>query len=151
MALGVQRGLSWAPGTELSVLVPSVRPNPAGTTSATGERECSVHPLHIDCDTCPVSGPACGDCVVSVLLGLPGTRSGTPPGTPVQHQRPRPTVVRSGRPAVELEGVLVGGAPLPADLDLEERRALAVLAEAGLVAGLRVLPAASPVSALRAG
>jgi hypothetical protein len=133
------------------VLVPSVRPNPVGTTSATGERECSVHPLHIDCDTCPVRGPACGDCVVSVLLGLPGTRSSTPPGTPVPNRRPRPTVVRSGRPAVELEGVLVGGAPLPADLDTEERRALAVLAEAGLVTGLRVLPAASPVSARRAG
>jgi hypothetical protein len=147
VALGVQRGLSSVPGPELSVLVPSVRPNPAGTTPATGERECSVHPLHIDCDTCPVRGPACGDCVVSVLLGLPGTRS----SAPAPSQRPRPTVVRSGRPSVELEGVLVGGAPLPGDLDAEERRALAVLAEAGLVAGLRVLPAAAPVSARRAG
>jgi hypothetical protein len=27
----------------------------------------------IDCDTCEVRGPACGDCVVTVLLGpLPG-------------------------------------------------------------------------------
>ena len=25
----------------------------------------------IDCDTCAVRGPACGDCVVSVLLGAP--------------------------------------------------------------------------------
>jgi len=27
--------------------------------------------MHIDCDTCAVRGPACGDCVVSVLLGAP--------------------------------------------------------------------------------
>jgi hypothetical protein len=26
----------------------------------------------IDCDTCRVRGPACGDCVVTVLLGRPG-------------------------------------------------------------------------------
>lgn len=26
----------------------------------------------IDCDSCRVRGPACGDCVVSVLLGPPG-------------------------------------------------------------------------------
>ena len=25
----------------------------------------------IDCDTCQVRGPACGDCVVTVLLGAP--------------------------------------------------------------------------------
>lgn len=28
----------------------------------------------IDCDTCQVRGPACGDCVVTFLLGMP--RSG---------------------------------------------------------------------------
>ena len=27
----------------------------------------------IDCDNCAVRGPACKDCVVSVLLGPPGT------------------------------------------------------------------------------
>lgn len=27
----------------------------------------------IDCDTCQVRGPACGDCVVTSLLGLPGS------------------------------------------------------------------------------
>ncbi|HEV7825721.1 MAG TPA: hypothetical protein VGP02_12530 [Mycobacteriales bacterium] len=27
----------------------------------------------IDCDSCAVRGPACGDCVVSVLLGAPPT------------------------------------------------------------------------------
>jgi hypothetical protein len=25
----------------------------------------------IDCDSCAAAGPACGDCVVSVLLGAP--------------------------------------------------------------------------------
>lgn len=29
--------------------------------------------LHVDCDTCVARGPACGDCVISVLLGQPGT------------------------------------------------------------------------------
>ena len=27
----------------------------------------------IDCDDCAVRGPACSDCVVSVLLGVPAT------------------------------------------------------------------------------
>jgi hypothetical protein len=27
--------------------------------------------VHIDCDTCQARGPACGDCVVTVLLGMP--------------------------------------------------------------------------------
>ena len=27
----------------------------------------------IDCDTCVVRGPACGDCVMSVMLGAPPT------------------------------------------------------------------------------
>jgi len=30
--------------------------------------------LHVDCDTCSARGPACTDCVVSVLLGIPGPR-----------------------------------------------------------------------------
>lgn len=27
--------------------------------------------VHIDCDTCAVRGPACHDCVITVLLGPP--------------------------------------------------------------------------------
>ncbi|MGL5858705.1 MAG: hypothetical protein ACRC35_09945 [Angustibacter sp.] len=27
--------------------------------------------MHIDCDCCEVRGAACGDCVVTVLLGAP--------------------------------------------------------------------------------
>jgi len=30
--------------------------------------------LHVDCDSCSARGPACTDCVVSVLLGMPGPR-----------------------------------------------------------------------------
>jgi hypothetical protein len=30
--------------------------------------------LHVDCDSCSARGPACTDCVVTVLLGLPGPR-----------------------------------------------------------------------------
>ena len=27
--------------------------------------------MHIDCESCQARGPACADCVVSVLLGAP--------------------------------------------------------------------------------
>ena len=30
-------------------------------------------PVVIDCDDCAVRGPGCGDCVVSVILGVPET------------------------------------------------------------------------------
>ena len=30
----------------------------------------------VDCDTCAVRGPACGDCVVTVLLGAPPAVTG---------------------------------------------------------------------------
>jgi hypothetical protein len=30
-----------------------------------------VESLHVDCDTCVARGPACGDCVITVLLGAP--------------------------------------------------------------------------------
>lgn len=29
--------------------------------------------LRVDCDTCVARGPACGDCVVTVLLGAPNS------------------------------------------------------------------------------
>ena len=56
--------------------------------------------MHIDCDSCAVRGLACGDCVMSVLLGAPP------------------------------EGVFV---------DEEQRVALAVLADRGLVPPLRLV------------
>ena len=68
----------------------------------------------IDCDACAVRGPACGDCVVSVLLAGPAghVHDGEPPGAP-------------------------GSGPSP-DLDAAERAAIAVLAGSGLVRSRRV-------------
>jgi hypothetical protein len=54
----------------------------------------------IDCEGCTAKGPACGDCVVTVLLGAP---------------------------------------PDGVHLDETERRALAVLADGGLVPPLRLV------------
>jgi hypothetical protein len=28
--------------------------------------------LHVDCDSCVARGPTCEDCVISVLIGMPG-------------------------------------------------------------------------------
>ena len=61
----------------------------------------------IDCDTCEVRGLACGDCVVTALLGAP------------------PDGVR---------------------LDEDERRALGVLAESGLVPPLRLVAGLAALS-----
>ena len=73
----------------------------------------------IDCDRCEVRGLACGDCVIGVLLGVPGV----PPAIPDEPGRPggRP----SGASAVQL--------------DAPEQRALAVLADQGLVPRLRLV------------
>lgn len=56
----------------------------------------------VDCDTCVVKGAACGECVVSVMLGAPPSR---------------------------------------VELDEAEQRALAVLADAGIVPRLRLVTA----------
>lgn len=78
----------------------------------------------IDCDRCAVRGDACGECVVGVLLGVPGVprRSSDDPA--------------AGRPS--------GAAAL--QLDAPERRALDVLADQGLVPRLRLV--ATPGSPL---
>ncbi len=73
----------------------------------------------IDCGTCAVAGLACGDCVVSVLLGAPEAldRLGsTPTGMPES------TVL----PLMHVED--------------EHAAALAVLAGSGLVPPLRLVP-----------
>ena len=75
----------------------------------------------IDCDRCEVRGPACGECVVGVLLGVPGV----PGRAPADAQPGRP----SGAGALHL--------------DAPERRALDVLADQGLVPPLRLV--AGPV------
>lgn len=59
----------------------------------------------IDCDDCAVRDLACGDCVVTVLLGAP---------------------------------------PGGAEVDEQERRALDVLADSGLVPRLRLVPLGLP-------
>jgi hypothetical protein len=59
----------------------------------------------IDCDNCAVRGPACGGCVVSVMLGA---------------------------------------APDGVELDEAEHRALRVLADAGVVPRLRLVPRDPP-------
>jgi hypothetical protein len=71
----------------------------------------------IDCDRCEVRGRACGDCVVGVLLGVPGV----PPRASSDAHVERP----SGAAAVHL--------------DAPERRALDVLADQGLVPRLRLV------------
>jgi hypothetical protein len=70
----------------------------------------------IDCDACAVRGPACGDCVVSVLLAGPvvHVHEGEPPG--------------------------VEEAAAAPELDAAERAAIAVLAGCGLVPPLRLVP-----------
>lgn len=73
----------------------------------------AVDPVRVDCDSCVVRGPsACGDCVVTVLLGAP---------------------------------------PAGVHLDLEERTALDVLAQAGVVPPLRLVTAVSPDRQIMAG
>jgi hypothetical protein len=71
----------------------------------------------IDCDRCEVRGIACGDCVVGVLLGIPGVPPRVTSDAPVE----RPY----GAAAVHL--------------DAPERRALDVLADQGLVPRLRLV------------
>jgi hypothetical protein len=68
----------------------------------------------IDCDRCEVRGQACGDCVVGVLLGVPGVPQRAAPDAPVER-------------------------PAPVHLEAPERRALAVLADQGLVPRLRLV------------
>ena len=45
-------------------------------------------PMVIDCDTCTAAGPACGDCVVSLLLG--------PPELSAEHERAVGVLAQTG-------------------------------------------------------
>jgi hypothetical protein len=73
----------------------------------------------IDCGTCAVAGPACGDCVVSVLLGMPEVID-------------RPSDTMRNMPE---------SASLPLmHVDDEHAAALEVLAGSGLVPPLRLVP-----------
>jgi hypothetical protein len=87
----------------------------------------------IDCDACAARGPACGDCVVSVLLTGPAT-SARHPGHGA-HRAPD----AAGAP--DLSGAPAGDVPATAaELDAAERAAIAVLAGCGLVPPLRLVP-----------
>lgn len=79
----------------------------------------------IDCERCAVRGPACGDCVVGVLLGIPEVPRGVTTGAAL------------GRPS--------GASAL--QLDAPERRALDVLADQGLVPRLRLVAGPPPHAA----
>jgi hypothetical protein len=73
----------------------------------------------IDCGTCSVAGLACGDCVVSVLLGAPEALD--LPSGPVGDMTESPLL-----PLVHVED--------------EHAAALEVLAGSGLVPPLRLVP-----------
>ncbi len=44
---------------------PDVSPGRGSTSSTDGSA------VLVDCDTCAVRGPGCGDCVMTVVLGMP--------------------------------------------------------------------------------
>lgn len=73
----------------------------------------------IDCGTCAVAGPACGDCVVSVLLGMPEVIDRPGDG---MCDMPETSVL----PRLHVED--------------EHAAALAALAGSGLVPPLRLVP-----------
>ncbi len=70
----------------------------------------------VDCGECTVRGDACSDCVVSVLLGVPGMPAALAGGP-----RDAPFATRRMR------------------LEQDEQEAMAVLAESGLVPRLRLV------------
>lgn len=72
----------------------------------------SVGAMRIDCGSCTMAGLACDDCVVTVLLGPPGLEAPVPL------------------------------APAVAEVPAEHAPALEVLAQAGLVPPLRLVPRA---------
>lgn len=78
----------------------------------------------IDCEGCAVRGDACGDCVVGVLLGVP--------------EVPARGAEGSAGGAEAAGGERPPGASI-VQLDAPEQRALAVLAEQGLVPRLRLV------------
>jgi len=74
----------------------------------------------IDCDSCAMRDRACGDCVVTVLLGTPSVRPDDVPGT---------------------DEIVASATPVPSQVELDgaERAAIAVLAGQGLVPPLRLV------------
>ncbi len=85
----------------------------------------------IDCDSCEVRGNACGECVIGVLLGVPGV--------------PRRADDAAARAVDEPSGAST------VQLDAPERHALDVLADQGLVPRLRLVEGRSHPPAGRPG
>ncbi|SNS45421.1 hypothetical protein SAMN06893096_104188 [Geodermatophilus pulveris] len=86
--------------------------------------------MFIDCDTCTARGTGCGDCVLTVLLGAPPGWQGSDPVV----------VPAAGRwdGGLTAEDVVVVPRPgTVVEFDEVERRAVRVLADAGLVPPLR--------------
>lgn len=85
----------------------------------------------IDCDTCQARDIACDDCVVTVLLGTPQVPASGETYAPVL-----PTSAPEERQ--ELSGAL--------ELDAQERAALQVLADFGLIPPLRLARDVQPAA-----
>ena len=85
----------------------------------------------IDCERCEVRGLACGDCVVGVLLGMPGVAPGALDGS-------ADGIADGIADGTEESGRRPSGASA-VHLDAPEQRALAVLADQGLVPRLRLV------------
>ena len=85
----------------------------------------------IDCDSCEVRGDACGECVIGVLLGVPGVPARADGAVARAPEEP------SGASTVQL--------------DAPERHALEVLADQGMVPRLRLVAGPSQPPSGRAG
>ena len=77
----------------------------------------------IDCDSCAMRDIACSDCVMTMLLAGPGQLAANGNGNGPDH-----------------------GAGQRVDLDEDEQRAVDVLAGAGLIAPLRLVPLYRPAN-----
>ncbi len=92
-------------------------------------------PMAFDCETCPVRGRNCDDCVVATFLGLPGV--------------PARSAHETGRLPSEPEGPAVDAVGPGLELLSEERATVRRLVAAGLLApedaaGLRAEVVADP-------
>ena len=97
--------------------------------------------MYIDCDTCTARGTGCGNCVVTVLLGAPpGWQGADPTVVPMAGRR-------GDRLSAEDVAVLPPGVVV--EFDEVERRAVQVLADAGLVPPLRHQHSVRPAPARR--
>ena len=61
----------------LSVPTPSFMGTGIVPVGVSQPATCSEDTMMIDCDTCSARGLACGDCVVTVLIGAPPDLNGT--------------------------------------------------------------------------